>query len=543
MVVIRRAFHRLPAILFSLWYATPLWLMLPLSAGPASGQVLRPDHWPESYIQFLQVRGQLRALSPFLRPVQIDSLQAQLARTTEPAGGEHARFLGKALQRWQLQPGEASVALVSENTLADAPFVSDFRSSARSDYYRSTPVAGIHYPQTSPWLYHSRQRLELAFRPLPWLTAFNSAALDNRSDETGRYMGITQSGYAGWTDRAFLGLQHKGLALLVGREYLRVGPGIDAALLISTHSRPMDQIAITWENRWLRYDFIFASLDQTAYPEQEAPARQQRRISLHHLQIRPHRALYLGVGEAILYHSAGVELNYLNPVLSYHGEQMNGPVGGNTLGSLHIAVLPASNFMLYADLLIDDIQLEKSGPGDLEPSEYGVLAGVRWADPFGLKGGDIATEYTRITNRTFNGQGGPWEKWLHRGEPIAHFLGNDFDRWLTHLSWWPRPAWRLAATMDLRRRGQGRIENPFDAPWMETPVGQEYHEPFPSGVVEKSGRCELELSWQPNLCGLVYARFGYATVRNFKNQSGLTHDAWQGSVGAEFDLFTRFKLQ
>jgi len=57
--------------------------------------------------------------------------------------------------------------------------------------------------------------------------------------------------------------------------------------------------------------------------------------------------------------------------------------------------------------LIDDIQIEKSGPGDLEPNEVGYIYGANLADPFGVFGLDVYGEYTRITNRTFQGQGGP----------------------------------------------------------------------------------------------------------------------------------------
>jgi hypothetical protein len=493
-------------------------------ASHSSAQTLRPTQWPEQNITFLQARGQLWDLSPFLRPFEIEEVQAHLA-----IGHAHSQFLNDALNRWRLQPGEASIAVVSDNGLQNEPF-----SGAAPGDALSNEFAG--------WLCHGRQRLELAYRPRPWLQVFNCMALDNRLDESPRYIGIREGGFAGYTERAFVRLHHNGLKALIGREYLRIGPGIDASLLVSSHSRPLDQIALTFENRWLRYDFITASLDATSYQQEGVPAQQNRYLSLHHLQVRPLRSLYIGIGEAILYSSTGLELNYLNPVLAYHGEQMNGPTGGNTLGSIHVAAMPARGLTLYGDLLIDDIQIEKSGPGDLEPNEYGFMAGLRWADPFSLQGADFSSEYTRITNRTFNGQGGPWEKWLHRNEPIAHFLGNDFDRWLTGFSWWPRPAWRVACTIDLRRRGEGRIEKAFDSPWMDTLLGEEYHEPFPTGVVEKSGRYMMELSFQPRFAVLAYARAGYCTVTNQDNQSGVASKEFQGSIGVEFDFIHKLSI-
>ena len=171
------------------------------------------------------------------------------------------------------------------------------------------------------------------------------------------------------------------------------------------------------------------------------------------------------------------------------------------------------------------------------------MAGIRWADPFRQLGGDFSSEYTRITNRTYNGQGGPWEKWLHRNKPIAHFLGNDFERWLTTFSWWPHPVWRLMVVFDMRRCGEGRIENEFDTPWMDTPLGDDYSEPFPTGVVGKSSRYALELSYQPCIALQAFARAGYWDVRNVDHQAGAKFGEWRGSLGVEFSFFHKLKIE
>ncbi|HOT98084.1 MAG TPA: capsule assembly Wzi family protein [bacterium] len=503
-----------------------LLLLLLITIAPA--QTLRSTHWSEDYIRYLQARGTLWNFSPFLRPHTVGAVAEGLTGV-EP----HARFLASALISRRLEPGEASIGLVSENTLANSGVGLPFRSTAVKDFAGAAP----------PWLYHGRQRLEMAIRPRRCLTVYNSVLLDNRLDENPRYLGIRQGGLAAYTERAALHLQHHGFSATFGRDYLRIGPGLDASLLISEHSRPLDQIALGYENRWLRYDVIAATLDATAWVQEGAPPRQNRYLALHHLQVRPLERLYIGISEAMLYSSSAPEFNYLNPILAYYGEVTNGPIGGNCLGSLHVAALPVRNLTLYADLLIDDIQLEKSGPGDLEPAEYGLMAGFRWADPFHFAGCDLFSEYTRITNRTYNGQGGPWEKWLHRNEPVAHFLGNDFDRWLGGFSWWPRPAWRAVLLVDLRRRGEGRIERAFDTPWMEIPLGQEYSEPFPTGLVEKSSCCSLELSWQPCAMVLTYSRIGYGAVTDAENQRGVHRHEWQGALGVELDLYHTIKIE
>ena len=500
-------------------------LMILFIFGLGEAQTLSPAGGMAQQIAYLQARGELSGLSPFIQPYDIGEIRSGL----EGTAGKHALFLSAGLNRRRLEPGEASVAVVSDNRLLSEPFPG------------TLPGEAIYDPADA-WLYYGRQRLELACRPKSWLQIFNTMLLDNRLDEHAGYAGIRQEGFASYTERAGVRLQHAGFTAVVGREFLRIGPGFDASLLVSPYSRPMDQIALGWRNRWLRYDFIAASLDPSPWLLEGGGAR-NRYISLHHLQVQPMRRLCIGIGEAMLYSSGAPEFNYLNPFLAWYGEVTNGPVGGNILGSVHIAAMPVDNLTLHADLLIDDIQLEKSGPGDLEPAEYGLIAGLRWADPLHLQGGDLYCEYTRITNRTFNGEGGPWERWLHRNEPIAHFLGNDFERWLAGFSWWPQPALRAACIIDLRRRGEGRIDKPFDRPWLDTPLGQEYSEPFPTGVVEENERCTLELSWQPRQAVRAHGRIGYCRISNLNHSPGLDRSEWMGSLGLEVDVLRKFSME
>ena len=221
--------------------------------------------------------------------------------------------------------------------------------------------------------------------------------------------------------------------------------------------------------------------------------------------------------------------------------QANGPNEGNTIGSLSLALMPKPGIFLYGDLMIDDIQIEKSGPGDLEPNEIGYIFGANVADPFGIFGLDLYGEYTRITNRTYNTLQ-PWEKWLHRNQPIGHFLGNDFDRILAGFSYWPKPVYRFSFGYEKRRRGGGRIEKPFDSPWQDVPIGEEYHEPFPTGVVEKSNIYRLEATWHPWWWLRCIGMISYWDVENLNNMSGENIEYWEGFFRVEVDWIGRWRL-
>jgi len=98
----------------------------------------------------------------------------------------HARSLDELLNRRRLEPGEASVAVVSDNRLLKEPFAG------------TLPGEAIFNPADA-WLYYGRQRLELALRPKSWLQLFNTMLLDNRLDEHPGYVGILQEGFASYT--------------------------------------------------------------------------------------------------------------------------------------------------------------------------------------------------------------------------------------------------------------------------------------------------------------------------------------------------------
>lgn len=58
-------------------------------------------------------------------------------------------------------------------------------------------------------------------------------------------------------------------------------------------------------DEWLSYRFMAATLNDTGNPDGQTPGHQNRYLTLHHLQIRPVKNLYVGVGETILY--GGIE--------------------------------------------------------------------------------------------------------------------------------------------------------------------------------------------------------------------------------------------
>ncbi len=457
------------------------------------GQTLAPNHWLDEELRFLWNRGELWQFSPLQRPfVAAEVLNAGALPHDEPA----ERLLSR-LPR----PGANAVLFTwsrSEGAVRNRPFHVGLR-----------PAVGAVVA--------------------PGLQVLTSFYIDNQLDADSSYIGKRQSGLAAYCEQAYMLFRKERFTLRFGRDFLVWGPGLDASLLFSDAARPLDHVYAAWESRRLQFSFMAAALDFTYSSDAVKPERYNRYLSGHRLEWRPSPFIRLAVSETALYGGAGAvpDAALLNPFIFFTGEEHNGPQTANVMAAVDFAVSVRRRWMFYGSFLLDDVQLECSGVDALgEPPEFGLLAGGNWADPLNLRGVDCYAEYTRVANRTYNGQGGEWEKYLHRGVPIGHFLGNDFERMLVGLRRRIGPDWRLKAQFEHRRRGEGRIDRPFDTPWRNVPPGT-YREPFPTGVVERTDRLLFSLRRQWNWWGAAQFDAAYSTIKNAENQRGRNEAGWE----------------
>ncbi|UCD93885.1 MAG: hypothetical protein JSU69_08945, partial [Candidatus Zixiibacteriota bacterium] len=144
---------------------------------------------------------------------------------------------------------------------------------------------------------------------------------------------------------------------------------------------------------------------------------------------------------------------------------------------------------LYGQLLIDDYQIDDDTPGDNEPNEIGILAGIYSLDFLGLC--VVEAEYLRIANRTYNQQMAR-TRYENRGALIGHGFGPDGDRLSLSFAKWYEFSHRMSLNLVYQRKGEGRYDNEWTSPWDD--VEGDYSEPFPTGVVEKTLKADIRLA-------------------------------------------------
>lgn len=468
-------------------------------------------HWQNDYLDQLSLRYPELALSQMSLPLRNN---VELDESSYQSKDQSANSF------W--------FSILSSSTVfqraSRSPFV--FAQLAFSGRSQTPPALGIAGNFIEA---HSRVgvRSFLGIFPSPAISFVNVMRVDRSVAEEAEYVGKRWRGVTGLTEQAYINYDKGKYRLKFGRDYVKWGRGFDSSLLLSDYSRALDHLHFQFDLRCLRFVYLAAQLDPWRLPDSLAQALRtefaSRALAAGRLEaeILPQR-LRLAFSQMVLHGGPQRRFEWimLNPLLLYHGEQLNGDLNANTAIAFDALFMPRAGLEIYGQWLIDDFQIENVDSTDLEPNEWGLLVGGRLADPFGFRGVTLGLEYTRVANRTYKTKR-DWEKFWHRQQPLAHYLGNDFDRWLLHASAYTgRHVW-TQFVFEYRRRGQGRIDTPFDQPWLTVPPGQSYQEAFPSGIVARSLHLRWQARWHPTATLAVSFLTMFSHYNNYQNQSSV----------------------
>ncbi len=486
-------------------------LVICTKIAPAQDLATLPtNHWAYAYLQQLGLRHRPVASMLLTLPLSYRQVTMVLDSTGPLVTGGAEHFWLQSLQALTATPGS------SRSWLQAGGRVIEDAGRLESGDLRSRLAVRSH----------------LGIFPDRHLALFNIINLDQALRDDAQYIGKRWRGFTGYTEQAYARLHFDKYLVKFGRDFLWWGRGQDATLLISDYSRPLDHFLAQLTLPRLRLTYVAAKLDRAPLADSLA-ARYgtgfaERYLAAGRAEFEPIKnRLRLAITQMVVHGGPhrSFEWHFLNPFIFYHGEQLNEKElnekpNGNTFGALDFVARPKPGLELYGQLLVDDVQIEKTRRGDLEPNEIAYLLGTEIADPLGATGATVGLEYTRVANRTYNTIQ-PWEKFLHRNRPLAHFLGNDFDRWRLHASLYTGKQTQLFLTTELRRRGEARIASVFDQPFKDIPLDQGYSEKFPTGVVERSWHFRLEARWHPRPGFFLAAQGKYGRYKNFAHRAGV----------------------
>ncbi len=348
------------------------------------------------------------------------------------------------------------------------------------------------------------------------------------------YGGKIWRGFAGDAAQAYLAFRLPYLKLLLGRERVAWGQRSTGELILSENSLPLDMVKLQGGWGIFQGSAFFAFLSSLALEDSAGEiSHVNRYLSGHRISVNLFSKAELGISETIVYggEDRQVEAYYLNPLLWYHAAQLNENRDDNTFFAFDFNLLPIRDVLLYGELLIDDLQIERKSQGDEEPNELGYTGGFSVLDLFGLRGSELNLEYTRINNWTYN-QNLEQNRYLHRNRPLGNPLGPDADDFTATLSNWWRRGLKSKISYQRTRRGEGRIDSPWSEPWMSS--SEEYDEEFPSGVVEQSSRVGIAVEY--NCAGVLRCRISwdYYDLTNYQNVKDQKEDFNQFNLNLSY---------
>ncbi len=343
-------------------------------------------------------------------------------------------------------------------------------------------------------------------------------SIDESLAKDSTYTGKVWKGFAGDAAQAYLSFKLPWFNLFLGRESLSWGQNRLSSLILSPNSSPMDMLKLEGKWGFLKATSFFAQLDPVEITDSTGTSKIRRYLSAHRFSFKIKEFLQVGFSETVIYggRNRWFELYYLNPLLWFHGSQLNEDEDDNTFLGFDFNFTPLRKLLFYGEFLIDDFQIEKKSTFDSEPNELGYSLGLKLGDLLGLNGSEFNFEYLRINNRTYN-QKYPWNRYIFKNKTIGNPLGPDADNFFISFGSYLRKGLEAKVSYELTRKGEGKITSSWNEPWLNV---EDYHEKFPSGIVERTDNFQLSFDYHYKNLFRATLSGDFIKISNMKNISG-----------------------
>jgi hypothetical protein len=168
--------------------------------------------------------------------------------------------------------------------------------------------------------------------------------------------------------------------------------------------------------------------------------------AMHHLSMNVTKWLNVGLFEGVIFGRKNrFDFQYLNPVIFYR--HIEGTVGSpdNAVAGLDFKANIAHRAQLYGQLLLDEFILSeiKNTPSSWV-NKWGIQAGVKYIDAFGVRNLDVQLELNRVRPFTYAHKD-TISNYTHYNQPLAHPLGANFQELLAIINFQPTPRWYITA--------------------------------------------------------------------------------------------------
>jgi len=461
-------------------------------------------HWATPYVELLIARGRIPDPTPLTRPFKTADV---------------VRALSEA-DTLQLSAGERRMV---------RSIIADLTIKERGPWGRvdvAAGVAGANYSRRDPLRADSTGHftgsgeLNLALR-FGSVVAVTHPVFDTRLKYDPDWYGKQDRAIAGRAAEAYIAGQWKYAELFFGNLDRNWGPSAVQGLLLSSNPYSLTHFGLALGTTGVQLQAFVTQLDSKT---DSAGNAVNRYMVQHRLWVRPPGNWAFALWEGSVTSGVGRQLEpwFLNIMTLGYVEQLNS--GTNANNFLGFDVQHRGAVTLYAQFLLDDIQIDKKTAADQKPASYGLTVGGQGA----LGPGAWTLFYTQVANLTYRNEDSTQV-------PLWHELGigrnySDYDQLTARFSTVTVPGFIVAPEVTLLRQGEGdpRLPHPTVGQYPATAT-------LFQGIVERTIRLAVSGSWQRGPIGLQ-GDAGVHLVHNVSHVEGASATRFVGSLGLSYRL-------
>src|SRR5882672_1083915 len=460
--------------------------------------------WGTAYVEHLIARGRLVDPTPLTRPFR----EADLLRTLE--GADSARLSGAEWRVVAQLKNELRRRERGPSARLDLHAGVAASSHARRDALRE---AGAGHGTVS-----GGAALTLLFGPV---VAVTHPYFDTRLKYDPDWYGKKDRAIAGRSAEAYISAQLRYAELFFGMLDRNWGPSAVQGMLLSDSPYGLEHASLSLGTSAVRLEGIAAQLN--SLPDTTG-AIHNRYMVQHRLWLRPPGRWTVALWEGSVLEGVGRQLEpwYLNMLSLGVLAQVNTNTDANSFVGFDLQ--RRGTVTLFAQGMLDDIQIDRSTATDRKPASYGLTVGAQ--GNFAPVSGAWTLFYTRISNLAYRNED-------NFAAPLYFGLGtgrnfSDYDQLTLRASLLPAPGTLLTPEITLLRQGEG------DLHLAHPPVtAYDSTRAFLSGVVEKTVRLAvgyrlLAGAWS------VEGNGGVHVISNANHVTGATKTRWVGTIGLTY---------
>ncbi|MEO8194269.1 MAG: hypothetical protein ABI681_10500 [Gemmatimonadales bacterium] len=427
-------------------------LLMPAAMRAQATPYLPVDDISYSYVDALMARGVLRGLSSLERPYHAGAVRAAIdsarSDSTSRVLASYLDALSHAIARYELRRDK------------DEPGVrAPFRAKATFDFYGTAQSSGLRELMLADW--------DNAYKPGiagyfvmggGHVAGSVRAILDNRLNTDPEFSGRKDRKIAGRTEDAYISGQWKYAEGAFGRVGRSWGPIGFSGLQLGDDAYTYDHLFARAGTRRLHISTVIARLDNYVL----SPGVESSRYFSTHRFSYNRGGFELGVSESFIYSGVGrgLEFSLANPLNVYALSWRNERTDGNLSFGGDAAWKTRSFGTISAQLLLDDVQIDRCDTVCHEPSSYGLTLS---AEGLPLAGDQRwFASWTRVSNLAYHTPNiseryAIYDVGLGRG-----FSDYDEIRIGADVALVPRTPLRLYVAY--RRQGEGDYRKPYPDP-------------------------------------------------------------------------------